>query len=538
MDAILQTLKQYARLYSDRTAAEKTTIAAVTMMLVAGFGFLIFRGSATGYDALSWGKVFTTEELAAAEQALRDAGLDEFRRDGQRIMVPRKDAARYNAALFAAGSLPSHSASELEKQLEKSNVFTSRDQLQALKDVALEKELSRVIRAVPGIEDATVRWARSQTQGWGRKTKVTATVSVRPRKGRELGRELVQSLRAAVANMVPDLAVADVAVFDQSTGQSHAGESGNDPLDNRIVQRIREFARDYEQRVRQALDYIPGVSVTVNVDVDNVRRSAERSTKLNPKETVALQQNEENRTESFRDQPVRAEPGAVPNRPLALETRNASEKSRTVSETSSNAVTAASWTVTDTELLAAMPKGVRVSVSIPRDYYRGVALKNGLNPGTSDDDRKKFEQAVDQIAKDEEAKAKLTARTLIPAGSPEEAVHVMSIVRVEAENAQAAIPWTATAMSLVSDWGGVVAIALFAAWALRMLMKTMPKLPELPPEPTPTVAPTDGPTGDATPENEMADLRSLSPRDRLQSIVRDDPEAAAAVISKWLQAAK
>ena len=42
------------------------------------------------------------------------------------------------------------------------------------------------------------------------------------------------------------------------------------------------------------------------------------------------------------------------------------EKSRVVAETNSQSVQAASWTMTDTELLSAMPKAVRVSVSVPR----------------------------------------------------------------------------------------------------------------------------------------------------------------------------
>src|SRR5690348_11199793 len=128
MDAIRQTLAQYFKLYTNRTAAERVTIAAVSIMLLGVFAVLMLRGNNASYDALSWGKVFTTEELAVAEQALRDANLNDFHRDGQRIMVPHKDVQRYNAALVTAGGLPSHSTSELEKQLEKSNVFTSRDQ--------------------------------------------------------------------------------------------------------------------------------------------------------------------------------------------------------------------------------------------------------------------------------------------------------------------------------------------------------------------------------------------------------------------------
>lgn len=540
MDALRQTIAQYLKLYTNRTPAERLTIAAVSVLLVAGFAMLMLRGTGTSYDALSWGKVFTTEELALAEQALRDAGLNDFRRDGQRIMVPHKDVERYNATLVTAGSLPTHSTSELEKQLEKSNVFTSRDQLQALKDVALEKELRRVLKAVPDIEDASVRWARSESTGWLRnRSKVTATVSVRPRHGAELSPRLAQSLRAAVANMVPDLTIADVTVFDLATGTSHMPEKADDPFDSRLVQRVREFSKEYEARIRQALDYIPSVVVTVHVDVDNIRRQAERQTRINPKETVALGLTESSRNETFKDQPVRAEPGAVPNRPMSLEQRVAHETNRMTTESNSQAVTAASWTITDTELISAMPKAVRVSVAVPRDYYRSMALRNGLVEGTTEQEKKDFEKALDEIALKEEARVKQTARTLIPGGSPEDSVHVTSVVRIKPETPEVPTPWLANGIELLSDWGGVVAIVLFAAWALRMLNKSLPKLPELPPEPaaSPVIAAAAAGIVAETQSSERS-VEEQTARDQLQNVVRDDPESAAAVIGKWLAAAK
>lgn len=542
MDAIRKVLSQYFRLYSDRTVAEKVAIAAVSLLLIGGFGVLISKNFTPAYDALSWGKVFTTEELARAEQTLRDANLNEFQRDGQRIMVPRAKVERYNAALVAGGGLPSNSASELEKQLEKTNVFTSRDQIQALKDVALEKELSRVIRAVPEVEDATVRWARSQSGGWPRsKTKVTATVSVRPKPGREISSRLVQSLRSAVANMVPDLAVSDVTVFDQSTGSSFAGDSPDDPFDSRVVQRVRDFSREYEQRIRSALDYIPDVLVTVHVDLDNIRRVGEQLLKVNPKETVALKQDETSRTETYRDAPTRSEPGAVPNQPRSLNTQAAHEKSRTATDSTSSSVQAPSWTLTERELLAAMPKAVTVSVAVPRDYYRGVALKRGLSEGTTDAEKKDFEKAVDAIASEEEVKVRATAKTLIPAGSPEEAVHVKSIVRVDRANPVPSTPVMTTVMTFVSEWGGVLAVAAFALWALRQLTKSMPPLPELPPSPVASVSSRGGggragASADEDEEN-AGPPKELTVRDKLQSFVKDDPDSTAAVISKWLQQA-
>ena len=67
---------------------------------------------------------------------------------------------------------------------------------------------------------------------------------------------------------------ADVTVFDLATGTSHTADKADDPFDSRLVQRIREFSREYEQRLRQALDYIPSVVVTVNVYASSSKNNA------------------------------------------------------------------------------------------------------------------------------------------------------------------------------------------------------------------------------------------------------------------------
>ena len=52
------------------------------------------------------GKMFSAEELRHAEEALRQAGLSQFRVDGQKVFVPKAELTRYNAALVANKGLP------------------------------------------------------------------------------------------------------------------------------------------------------------------------------------------------------------------------------------------------------------------------------------------------------------------------------------------------------------------------------------------------------------------------------------------------
>ena len=160
MDALKRTWQQIAPLFAAMSPSQRLTLVAVPVVLLAAFGVLVWQGKTSSYVPLSWGKVFAVDELRSAEQTLIEAGLNDFRTEGQRILVPAGKVEQYNAALLVDGNLPSDSMSEFEKQFEKASVFTSREQLLAHKEIALQNALRKVLLALPDIDDARLIWAR------------------------------------------------------------------------------------------------------------------------------------------------------------------------------------------------------------------------------------------------------------------------------------------------------------------------------------------------------------------------------------------
>jgi flagellar biosynthesis/type III secretory pathway M-ring protein FliF/YscJ len=107
----------------------------------------------------------------------------------------------------------------------------------------------------------------------------------------------------------------------------------------------------------------------------------------------------------------------------------------------------------------------------------------------------------------------------------------------------------------LSQWGGAVGLGLFAVWALWMLKSSAgPRAAsfEPPTEASITVsAPSGGSSGTAVAVQSAAakkekeelvieeePMPSLNDRDRVQTMVRDNPEMAVAIIGKWLQGAR
>src|SRR3712207_3608558 len=127
MDALNRTARQIADLYRSLAPSQRLTLVAVPVVLLAAFAVLAWQGRTSGYVPLSWGKVFSIDELRSAEQTLIEAGLSDFRTEGQRILAPASQVEKYNAALLVDGNLPSNPTSEFERQFEKSSVFTSRE---------------------------------------------------------------------------------------------------------------------------------------------------------------------------------------------------------------------------------------------------------------------------------------------------------------------------------------------------------------------------------------------------------------------------
>ncbi|MBA3312035.1 MAG: hypothetical protein M3552_07745 [Planctomycetota bacterium] len=535
MDAFTRTWQQIAGLFRTMSPSRRLTLVAVPVVLFAAFGVLMWQGGTSSYVPLSWGKIFSNDELRSAEQTLIEAGLDDFRTQGQRILVPASAVERYNAALLVEGNLPSNSMSEFEKQFEKPSVFASREQLQTLKDIALRNELRSVLRAVPDIEDASVTWARPEARRWpDRGGKVTATVSLRPRRGRALEAGVVRSIRHAVASMVPDLAPEGVTIFDQNTATAYTADRDGDPFDDKLVRWIDQHTELYSRRITEALAYIPDVIVAVHVDVENLKSQFVREQFVNSKQTVAIETGERTRTTSTTERATNAEPGAVSNVPRNLQSNAGPTRTSSDEESDNSSRVIPSYTMTEKEFLTAMPKAVQVSVSIPEEYFRDVAIARGFSEGTTDADKAAFRQQVATIGTEEEEKVRKHAKALIPADSPDTAVHVTSVTRLRPGEIETALPWSTRLTELAREWGGTVGLALLSVWALWMLGRSLPKS-----TPVAESAATQAAfTMNTSAEDEKTPTTPPSRHDLLQSFVRDNPDATAAVIGRWVQAAK
>ncbi len=273
MDDVRQKMASIVERWRRLPRGQRSALLAVLCASAVGFLLLLNHANQDVWEPIRGGREFSQPELTAIQAAWRKNGLRESRVDDQRLYVPKSQITRYEAQLPKSHSGDADSDSELEKQLSRSNLFTTHEEREQFKDIALRRDLQRVIRAIPAIADADVIWARSRNKtSFSSRSKVTATVNVKPRDGHDLTPQLIQSLRTVVASLIPDLNAEDVVVLDQSTGLAITDEHDSAVSQLQHCRQQERLAKRLETKIATVLTHIPDIRVQVTSNQQEVNQ--------------------------------------------------------------------------------------------------------------------------------------------------------------------------------------------------------------------------------------------------------------------------
>lgn len=320
MDFLNNASGQLGELFRSMTAGARITAAVLATVVVISLAYLVNQQVSRGGEYLLDGHRFSSSELMAAEGAFGSAELNGHEVEGGRISVPRAQRAQYMAALADAGAMPAHFSSYLTEALAKPGFFTSSRQTEAMWKVAVQRELASIIGKMSGIEWAAVFFHTEKKSGLHRETVKTAAVSVTPVGNRPLDPKRVPAIRefvAAAIGMPPQ----GVVVIDTSQdGRSYRvdGDDGmvsalNDPYLNHK----KEYQKEFEAMVANALGFVQGVIVTASVELD--REISTQMARLTPKRvTIAVAVPASHYEKIWREQNP-----APPGQPAAAPDKNA-----------------------------------------------------------------------------------------------------------------------------------------------------------------------------------------------------------------------
>jgi flagellar biosynthesis/type III secretory pathway M-ring protein FliF/YscJ len=389
-----------------------------------------------------------------------------------------------------------------------------------------------MIKAIPYVETAWILPFQSKPTGYARESKMTATLGVKTRAAHELSSSEAQTLRQTVAGCF-GMRPTDVTVIDIKTGVAPRLPGKDDEYNSGYVDAIRNFTTHFQTNIARALQDIPNAVVSVNVQIDSTAASTERERKYDPK-PLTYKSTEDTQKEETNESVPQSEPGVAANQPRNTRTPAMAKTSRTNEKTLTKTDSVPiSTRETVSEKVGYTPKSVQATVQIPIDYYRDVLLKQGIDASDKAAFQVKMQQF--QTEKEKEIKERVARLIYVPAGeTASDAVSVSSYERLETIEPAAPASLTAQLSEALTQWGGPAGLTLFALWALIMLNRSLQRTNR---DLAATAAKSPAGKNAALPvaANNDDDLdREPSKRDKLQTLVKDNPEMAATVISRWL----
>lgn len=556
MDFLNKAFAQLSDLFRSMTPGARILAGLLLAVIVVSLGYL-FNHQVTGGDVhLMGGRSFSANELPAMEAAFDKAGLKAYTIDGNQIRVPRGQQSAYMGALAENGAMPADFHTFLDKAVDNSPFEDKHQRDEKLKN-AKQKELALIIRSMSGIENAAVHYDSKKKGGLKLSETLTASVTVKPRGSLTLERNRIQMIRHLVAASYAGLSPESVTVVDMN-GRTYPAGSAEDSIgvgEHRHLAAMEQYQERYKHEILEALTYVPGATVHVNVEIDKVMKFQEEKVQVDPK-PVMVSTSEETKTETTNNAPAGGRPGLSAQAPganqaMTLQSSGGGSKSETEFN-SSRGQSVVSHGKTQTEEIGLTPKRITVAIGVPVSYY--AKIWRDQNPAVDGQPKKSpTAEELKQIEKDHITKIKEHVGQLLP--KPVGIVDPVPLVSVTSFHdtlVEAALPTVSTAeqaLGFLGNYGstlGMVALALFSLLMLRSMLRAAPIESSAAAGSSSEIvsAAAAQAQSDEQATDEAAAPRVKRPKktfgkgpslkDELVDLVRDDPDAAANILRGWI----
>lgn len=547
MDFLNKYIDQLRDLFASMTPGARLTTGALLAIVVVSIGFL-FKQSTSGPDEyLYGGEPLTRQELIDIATALSDAGLSDYDIVGNMVKVPRSKKHEYLAAIGAADAQPKDVSSVLEKAVENLSPFSSSVQQQHQVKAAHARTLSMTISKIAWIEDATVMYDEKDIRGLRHKTIATATVNVQPKAGEYIDSRRARSLQNMVAGAFASMKPEDVVV-NNLNGDDVASNTDISP-DDFSTPYLREQARlelAKKRQVERLLGYIPGARVQIKVELDE--KLSEESLATSPEGPPAtIHESEVSETSKQANTDGGAPPGGFAQGPSrgtreqAPTRNNSSETSVTKTETTSHTYDRRVATVS----AGLVPKSMWASIEIPREFIIGIWKKNKLaEEGKEPElvDREQVNLLQKQIIDDIKTSVE-PLMTELAAGKDEFSQVKVVVYDTLPQRAIEKPSMASQGLFWLGEYGNSLAMLGLAAFSLVMLRSMVRGGSKAGPagaaalQLKPDSEKAGGGMEPAADDDSRPKLRLKKPdpvKDDLAEMVREDPDAAAAILSNWI----
>ncbi|MCK4871295.1 MAG: hypothetical protein KAS72_01075 [Phycisphaerales bacterium] len=539
------------------TATQKLLVGSLMVVMLMAL-FLVSQYAAVPKLVPVLQGVSDAEQTAAA-RAMDGVGVEYTLVDGVPHVQPQRRAAVY-AQLGQAGALPKDASTTFESLVEMLSPWNAKSQNDAILLGFKQHALEYTIGQMSGVRDARVMIDLPHSQGIGRAhVKATASVTLFMQGSGAVSQRFANAVASTVAGSIAGLDIENVRIIDGMTHKRFIvrGDdvaSASDYLEEQI-----KHERNMHEKLTQFFGYIPGIRISVTAVINNNPEETSTKTYLpEGKGSVGMVTEEEKTSSTQRSAARGGEAGVNPNVGLNLgggagpsgET-SADETKRTVFDTEVGSE------VTHVFKPAGKPTQLNVAIGVPRSWFVDVYMEGQPEEASSPDDTQlgaTQAQEIEAIRSVARNQAVIGDDSIAPASD----VYVY-MIPVSAASAGAVLGGGDFAEGQAGSMGGLLASGLVKNIALGslavlslafmfMMVRKASKPGELPTAEEligipPSLRIPDETVGEADEESpalagmELDDdeVREHKILDEVTEMVKEQPQAAAAIISRWMQ---
>ncbi len=318
---------------------------------------------------------FAGKNQAEVVARLEAENIDVTAKAGQ-IYVPANKRFEAISILQSSELLTEDTSVAFDDLIKNHSPWMSDEQNKQAYMLALRKTLSMIASKMKGVEHADVFIAKPDDIGFGTTyVKPTASVNVKMARRKPLDKHMAQAIAGLVAGAIAELEPADVTVIDSSYGRQFSGIDDGVVAPSETFEFLKAQEEHYRTKIIDALGYIPGVRVAVNVKNDPMLAKDTETYAYEKSERLTSQESEDIERKSVSD---RGEPGVRPNTGLSIAGARQQGTQETIAKARSEfggpvmVERSKSHTVGNTVMQ------VSVTVNIPRTYFVGrIKMRGG-----------------------------------------------------------------------------------------------------------------------------------------------------------------
>ena len=567
--------ENYAKLrdlYLSMTLGNRIVSALLLATLLISLGYLIV-GSIKPVDPraktvrLYNGHPFTPNEMRAAEDAISRAGLQGHQWIGDQLQVPTSRQAAYIATLaenrvLGASGMARIAAAEALTPWQSARMMDT--QMLAAK----EQDAVDAIRMITGIAHAKVvtnrrpSWERNV---WARTQIMSVGVFVEAIENRPLNADAIGAIGQIIAPMFGITDMKEIRIVDTKHNRAYdgSGEQQGSSQSEYLRHQVR-WQETFNERIYQLLPAIDGLKVETSVALTTYRSQRVFTVEHDRPTPLVIHELDYHFKKEGWDRFFRPGQVAQWSRPLIDPTGDVSprdlidEKKREME--TSHALPGREKTQED---LPYIPERVRVSIQIPRDHIVSIWRERNRLLGGDPDTR----PAPEELRAEEEAFAfqqkESVAQLLVEyrASAKEDPMDLVTVVYSDRILPEETIltAWEMFVLFLRDHWQSLVLMSLVGGGLVVLWSISKPPKPDtitiyegletpleaidariaekrrLAEEAAAAAAAAEEEAMQQEFENTLGELGSLrSLKDEIAELIRDNPEAAAAIIRQWI----